>query len=85
MKDFLWGTELYPRVLGLDIKRFVNSRFSMTFWQLAGLSFAYRSYTKHGVVDWGLLLSAVSQFFYLCKFFYWEMGYMRSIDSEAPP
>merc|ERR1711935_617465 len=53
----------------------------MTFWQLAGLSFAYRSYTLHGnTLDWGLLLSAISQFIYLFKFFWWEMGYMRSID-----
>lgn len=81
VKDFLWGTELYPRVLGLDIKRWVNCRVSMTFWQLAGVSFAYRSFVLHGGrVDWGLALSAASQFLYLFKFFLWEMGYMRSID-----
>jgi 7-dehydrocholesterol reductase len=81
LKDYLWGTELYPRVLGLDLKRFVNCRFSMTYWQLAGLSFCYKSYTLHGgVLDWGLFFSALSQYFYLFKFFLWEMGYMRSID-----
>jgi len=80
VKDYLWGTELYPRIMGWDLKRFINCRFSMTFWQLAGLSFAYRSYTIHGQVDYGLLLSAVSQYLYLFKFFWWEMGYMRSID-----
>lgn len=80
-KDFVWGTELYPRIYGLDLKRFVNCRFSMTFWQLAGLSFCYRSYTMHGnTMDWGLFFSAVSQYLYLFKFFLWEMGYMRSID-----
>jgi len=78
--DYLWGTELYPRIMGLDLKRFINCRFSMTFWQLAGLSFAYKSYTIHGAIDYGLLLSAVSQYLYLFKFFWWEMGYMRSID-----
>jgi hypothetical protein len=80
VKDFLWGTELYPRLLGWDLKRFINCRFSMTYWQLAGLSFAYRSFTLHGAVDYGLLLAAVSQYLYLFKFFWWEMGYMRSID-----
>jgi len=80
LKDYLWGTELYPRILGLDLKRFVNCRFSMTFWQLAGVSFCYRSYTLHGHLDWGLFFSAVSQYVYLLKFFMWEMGYMRSID-----
>mmetsp|Transcript_6500 Transcript_6500/g.16055 ORF Transcript_6500/g.16055 Transcript_6500/m.16055 type:complete len:431 (-) Transcript_6500:540-1832(-) len=80
-KDFVWGTELYPRIFGLDLKRFVNCRFSMTFWQLAGLSFCYRSYILRGnTVDWGLFFSALSQYIYLFKFFLWEMGYMRSID-----
>ena len=80
VKDFLWGTELYPRIGNWDLKRFINCRFSMTFWQLAGLSFAYRSYTIHGSIDYGLLFSAISQYLYLFKFFLWEMGYMRSID-----
>lgn len=81
VKDYLWGTELYPRVFGLDLKRFVNCRFAMTFWQLAGWSYCYRSYTLHGgTMDWGLFFSALSQYLYLCKFFLWEMGYMRSID-----
>jgi 7-dehydrocholesterol reductase len=81
VKDYLWGTELYPRVFGLDLKRFINCRFSMTFWQLAGLSFCYRSYTLHdNTLDWGLFFSALSQYLYLFKFFLWEMGYMRSID-----
>eukprot|EP00581_Thalassiosira_minuscula_P010938 CAMPEP_0183714164 /NCGR_PEP_ID=MMETSP0737-20130205/8796_1 /TAXON_ID=385413 /ORGANISM="Thalassiosira miniscula, Strain CCMP1093" /LENGTH=525 /DNA_ID=CAMNT_0025943069 /DNA_START=36 /DNA_END=1613 /DNA_ORIENTATION=- len=81
VKDYLWGTELYPRVFGLDLKRFINCRFSMTYWQLAGFSFCYRSYALHGnVMDWGLFFSALSQYLYLVKFFFWEMGYMRSID-----
>ena len=66
-KDFTWGTELYPRVFGVDIKRFINCRFSMTFWMLAGLSYSYKSFTLHGEVDYGLLLSAVSQYLYLVK------------------
>lgn len=81
VKDYLWGTELYPRIFWLDLKRFVNCRFSMTFWQLAGFSFCYRSYVLHGnQMDWGLFFSALSQYIYLVKFFVWEMGYMRSID-----
>ena len=48
--------------------------------QLAGVSFTYRSYTLHGAVDCGLLLSALSTYLYLVKFFAWEIGYMRSID-----
>jgi 7-dehydrocholesterol reductase len=78
--DFAWGTELYPKVLGIDVKRFINCRCSMSFWMLAGLSYTYRSYTRHGTIDYGLLFSAVSQYLYLVKFLEWEIGYMRSID-----
>lgn len=78
--DYYWGTELYPNIFGVDVKKFVNCRFSMTFWQLAGISYAWKSYTSHGVLDAGLVLSALSQFLYLFKFFAWEIGYMRSID-----
>jgi len=78
--DYYWGTELYPRLLGVDVKKFVNCRFSMTFWQLAGLSFTMASYERHGALDPGLLLCAVSQYLYLVKFYLWEIGYMRSID-----
>ena len=81
VRDYLWGTELYPRVFGLDLKRFINCRFAMTFWQLAGFSFCYRSYVLNGkVIDWGLFFSALSVYLYLVKFYFWEMGYMRSID-----
>ena len=52
----------------------------MTFWQLAGACYTYRSYTTHGKLDPGLFLAAVSQYVYLVKFFVWEIGYMRSID-----
>jgi 7-dehydrocholesterol reductase len=78
--DYYWGTELYPRICGIDIKKFINCRFSMSFWQLAGISFAYKSYTLHGKMDPGIILCATSQYLYLVKFFIWEVGYMRSID-----
>jgi 7-dehydrocholesterol reductase len=78
--DYYWGTELYPRIFGVDVKRFVNCRFSMTFWQLAPIVYAYTSYVKHGTYDYGLCFAALSQYIYLAKFFYWEIGYMRSID-----
>lgn len=83
LKDFCWGTELYPKVFGVDIKRFINCRFSMTYWMLAGLSFSHHAHSLREdgqPFDWGLFLAGVSQFLYLVKFFEWEIGYMRSID-----
>ena len=43
MFDYYWGMELYPRICNVDVKKFVNCRFSMTFWQLAGVSFTAAS------------------------------------------
>jgi 7-dehydrocholesterol reductase len=83
--DYYWGMELYPRIFDVDVKRFVNCRFSMTFWQLAGISFLAASIENNKTTEeWfnkpGLVFTALSQYIYLFKFFWWEIGYMRSID-----
>ena len=77
--DYYWGTELYPRVLGFDVKVFTNCRFGMTVWPLLVCVFALKSYEVHGVVD-SMLVSAVLQMIYFTKFFWWEAGYMCTID-----
>ncbi len=56
MFDYYWGAELYPRICSVDVKKFVNCRFSMSYWQLAGISFAYKSYTLHHKLDPGVAL-----------------------------
>ena len=77
--DYYWGTELYPRVLGFDIKVFTNCRFGMTVWALLVCVFALKSYELHGAVD-SMLVSALLQMIYFLKFFWWEAGYMCTID-----
>jgi len=42
--DYYWGTELYPRVAGVDIKVFTNCRFGMTVWPLLVLIFTLKVY-----------------------------------------
>ena len=79
MFDFYWGTELYPRVFGVDIKVFTNCRFGMTVWPLLCLVFALKSYELHGFVD-SMWVSCTLQMVYFTKFFWWESGYMRTID-----
>ena len=37
--DFYWGTELYPRILGWDVKVFTNCRFGMMSWALLPIVF----------------------------------------------
>lgn len=78
--DYYWGTELYPRILGWDVKQFTNCRFGMTGWAVVVTSFAFAQYKIYGVADWSIIVSAALIVIYLFKFFVWEAGYMRSMD-----
>jgi len=77
--DFYWGTELYPRIFGWDIKVFTNCRFGMTVWPLLVCIYALKSYELYGFVD-SMFVSALLQMAYFTKFFWWELGYMSTID-----
>ena len=77
--DFYWGTELYPRICGVDVKTFTNCRFGMTVWPLLCLIFALKSYEVHGFVD-SMWVSCTLQMVYFTKFFWWESGYMKTMD-----
>lgn len=78
--DYYWGTELYPRILGWDVKQFTNCRFGMTGWAVSVTSFAFAQYKITGNADWSIIISAALIVIYLFKFFIWEAGYMRSMD-----
>lgn len=77
--DFYWGTELYPRVFGLDIKMFTNCRFGMMGWGLILLSCAAKQHELYGLSD-GMLVCVILQLIYISKFFIWETGYLGSLD-----
>jgi 7-dehydrocholesterol reductase len=77
--DYYWGTELYPRVLGWDIKQFTNCRFGMMGWPLILLSFAAAQAERHGLSD-SMMVAVGLQLVYIGKFFWWETGYFRSLD-----
>ncbi len=77
--DYYWGTELYPRCLGWDIKMFTNCRFGMMGWALDLISFAAKQHLTYGLSD-SMLVAVAIQMLYITKFFFWEMGYMRSLD-----
>jgi 7-dehydrocholesterol reductase len=77
--DFYWGTELYPRILGLDIKMFTNCRFGMMSWGLIVLSFAGKQSELFGMST-GMIVAVTLQLVYVAKFFWWETGYLSSLD-----
>jgi 7-dehydrocholesterol reductase len=77
--DFYWGTELYPRVFGWDLKQFTNCRFGMMAWPIILLSFAAKQHQLYGISD-AMLVAILIQFVYLTKFYIWETGYLASLD-----
>ncbi|KAE8879394.1 hypothetical protein PF005_g24976 [Phytophthora fragariae] len=53
--DFYWGTELYPRVLGWDVKLFTNCRCGLMFWAVGVLSYACKQHEIYGYLSAGIL------------------------------
>ena len=84
VQDLYWGTELYPRVLGWDVKQFTNCRFGMMLWGLLPLAFAAKGMEEAGrparLPSHATLVNTALQLVYVAKFFLWESGYMRSLD-----
>ena len=78
--DYFWGTELHPRVLGWDVKMFTNCRFALMGWPLILVSFVAAQHAKYGYISDSMLVAAGLQFLYVAKFFWWETGYLRSLD-----
>lgn len=77
--DYYWGTELYPRIGGWDVKMFTNCRFGMMGWPLIILSFAAKQQELYGISD-SMIVAVALQLIYVGKFFLWEPGYLRSLD-----
>jgi 7-dehydrocholesterol reductase len=77
--DYYWGTELYPRILGWDVKMFTNCRFGMMAWPLILLSFAAKQHELYGISD-SMIVAVAIQLVYIGKFYWWETGYLRSLD-----
>jgi 7-dehydrocholesterol reductase len=77
--DYYWGTELYPRIFGWDVKMFTNCRFGMMAWPLILISFAAKQSEVHGLSD-SMVVAVGLQLVYIAKFYWWETGYLRSLD-----
>ncbi|CAI9731649.1 7-dehydrocholesterol reductase [Octopus vulgaris] len=77
--DYYWGTELYPKIYGIDIKQFTNCRFGMMSWALIVVIFSIKNYQLNGWVDSNIVSTAL-QLLYITKFFWWEAGYLNTID-----
>lgn len=77
--DYYWGTELYPQILGWNIKKFITCRFGMMSWGLFLISYCAKQNELSGLSN-SMVVSVLLQFLYLGKFYLWEKGYLRSLD-----
>ncbi|KAL1477312.1 hypothetical protein MTO96_035832 [Rhipicephalus appendiculatus] len=78
--DFYWGLELYPRVgERLDVKQWTNCRFGMMMWQLLVLV-GWKAQVEATGWNWCVASTSMLQTVYIAKFFWWEDGYMQTID-----
>ncbi len=78
--DFYWGTELHPRLLGVELKQLINCRFAMMGWSIILLSYAAAQIEQHGQLSSSMLVCVGLQVVYIFKFFVWEGGYFNSLD-----
>lgn len=77
--DYYWGTELFPRLFGWDLKMFTNCRFGMMGWPLILISYAAKQQELYGLSS-SMLVAVGLQLIYIAKFFHWETGYLGSLD-----
>ena len=78
--DFWNGVELHPRLLGVELKQWVNCRISMGGWAALLVLCATAQYGRHGTVDPAMATCVGLHLVYLFKFFWWEDGYFGSLD-----
>src|SRR6202012_4564232 len=71
---------LYPQVAGWSLKMFTNCRFGMMGWPLIILSFAAGQAASPGGLSDSMVGAVQIQLVYIAKFFWWDTGYLRSLD-----
>lgn len=80
MWDFYWGTQLHPKLGGIEVKQLINCRYAMMGWSMLILSYAAAQVDRQGALDLGMAVAVALQVVYIFKFFVWEDGYFNSID-----
>jgi 7-dehydrocholesterol reductase len=78
--DYFWGVDLYPRLLGVDLKQLANCRLGMMSWCIIIWSFAARQYAVHHAIASSMWVVLLLQTAYILKFFFWEGGYLSTLD-----
>jgi len=68
--DFFWGTELHPRIFGINVKTFVVTRLGMIGWGILLLEYAAEHHRVFGNVADSMIVAVALQLVYIAKFFW---------------
>ena len=80
IENFYLGQELYPMINKLNIKFFTNCRIGMMLWPTLLIIYINTQNKLHKKINMSMLSNFIIQIIYIFKFFYWEKGYMNSLD-----
>jgi len=61
---------------------FTNCRFGMMYWALGILCYAQKQYENDGYLTPAMFVCVALQLIYITKFFWWETGYLCSMDIQ---
>ncbi|CAI5452217.1 unnamed protein product [Caenorhabditis angaria] len=80
--ELYFGIEAHPKILDIDLKSFIRTRFTFIIWPLYIISSIYHHKLIYGKVSNSLYCLSVSQLFYIAKFHWNEDLYLNSLDSK---
>ncbi|XP_073980679.1 uncharacterized protein [Rhodnius prolixus] len=76
---FYRGRQLYPTILGVQIKQLIIYRISLMFWQIQVFAFFFAAWDKR-TLDVPTVVTALLQTAYLFKSFIYESAYYHTLD-----
>lgn len=80
IERFYLGQELYPLINKLNVKFFTNCRIGMMLWPTLLIIYINTQYKLQRKINMSMISNFIVQIIYIFKFFYWEKGYMNSLD-----
>ena len=78
--DYVMGVTLNPRVRGVDVKFFCESRPSLLLWVVINASLAAKQVELHGTLTTPMLLVNAFQLLYVADFFFHEDALLTTWD-----
>ncbi|PIC30857.1 hypothetical protein B9Z55_021956 [Caenorhabditis nigoni] len=82
ISEFWFGIENHPKVLDIDLKSFIRTRFTFVIWPLFIISALYFHKITYGKISTSLICASSVQLLYIFQFHWNEDLYLNSLDSK---